>query len=55
MSPSLAAVLAASDRSWADWTYDVSKSVASAAVVALLIAVIGKGVGWGFLVRVGGA
>jgi hypothetical protein len=41
-----------SDRSWADWSYDVSKSVASAAVIAFAIGVVGKGLGWGFLVRI---
>jgi hypothetical protein len=43
---------AASDRSWADWGYDVSKNVASAAFVALLVAVVGKKLGWGAVARV---
>jgi uncharacterized membrane protein YfcA len=40
------------DRSWADWGYDVSKTVASAVVVAFMIAFVGKGVGWATVERI---
>jgi hypothetical protein len=49
--PTLAAAASSSGRSLAGWTYDVSKSVASAIVVALGIAVVGKGIGWGTFTR----
>jgi hypothetical protein len=42
----------APDRSWVAWGYDVSKNIASAAFVALLVAVIGKAVGVGVLARI---
>jgi high-affinity Fe2+/Pb2+ permease len=48
--PSLAAT-ASSGRSVAAWAYDVSKSVASAMLVAFGIAVVGKGIGWGTFTR----
>jgi di/tricarboxylate transporter len=46
MLPLLAAAASSSGRSVAGWAYDVSKSVASAIVVAFGIAVVGKGIGW---------
>ena len=48
--PSLAAT-ASSGRSFSGWAYDVSKSVASAILVAFGIAVVGKGIGWGTFTR----
>jgi hypothetical protein len=44
--PFLAAAASSGGRSVAGWAYDVSKSVASAVVVAFGIAVVGKGIGW---------
>jgi hypothetical protein len=41
-----------SGRSLDDWGYDVSKNVASAAFVALLVAVAGKAIGFEALARV---
>jgi hypothetical protein len=49
--PSLAAAATSSGRSFAGWAYDVSKSVASAIVVAFGIAVVGKSIGWGTFTR----
>jgi hypothetical protein len=42
---------ATSDRSRTDWGYDVSKNVASAVVVAFLVAVVGKAIGWTLFAR----
>jgi high-affinity Fe2+/Pb2+ permease len=47
----LAAAASSSGRSVAGWVYDVSKSVASAIVVAFGVAVVGKGIGWGTFTR----
>ena len=49
--PSLAAATS-SGHSFADWAYDVSKSVASAVIVAFGIAAAGKGIGWGPFARI---
>jgi hypothetical protein len=49
IAPLLAA--AAPDYSWADWGYDVSKTVASAIFVASSVAAVGKGIGWPALER----
>lgn len=43
---------ASSDRSLIDWSYNVSKTVGSTAILAVLVAAVGKRFGWATFVRI---
>jgi hypothetical protein len=40
------------DRSFADWAYNVSENIGSAALGGFLLALVGKALGWDFFSRI---